>query len=99
MSRRLQRAAGVLLLLLAGMLGLPVAALLLDGETTENLVLPVVLVIMAVVGAAVTVALPSLAPLGATTGRRALTGAGWGLLAAGAGVLVFWLLLSGFDGA
>ena len=45
------------------------------------------------------VALPGLAREGATTGRRAMTGAWWGLLAAAVGVVVFWLLLSGFGGA
>ena len=54
---------------------------------------------MAAVGAVVTIALPGLAREGATTGRRAMTGAWWGLLAAAAGVVVFWLLLSGLSGA
>ena len=54
---------------------------------------------MAAIGAAVTIALPGLAREDATTGRRAMTGAWWGLLAAAVGVVVFWLLLSGFGGA
>lgn len=37
--------------------------------------------------------------VGAPTGRRALTGVWWGLLATFVGVLVFWLLLSGLRGA
>ena len=54
---------------------------------------------MAAIGAVVTVALPALAREGATTGRRAMTGIWWGLLAALVGVLVFWFLLNGFSGA
>ena len=57
------------------------------------------LVAMAAVGAAVTIGLPGLAREGASTGRRAMTGAWWGLLAAFVGVLVFWLLLNGVSGA
>lgn len=99
MSPAVQRVVGVLALLVAGILSLPVAALLLDGPSTENLIVPAQLLVMAGVGAGVVVALPALARAGAPTGRRALTGAWWGLLAAFLGVLVFWLLVNGFDGA
>jgi hypothetical protein len=54
---------------------------------------------MAAVGAAVTIALPGLAGEGAPTGRRALTGAWWGLAAAFVGVVVSWLLVNGLGGA
>jgi hypothetical protein len=54
---------------------------------------------MALTGAVATVALPALARAGAPPPRRALTGIWWGLLAALAGVVVFWLLLNGFSGA
>lgn len=54
---------------------------------------------MALVGAAVTVALPTLARAGAPTSRRAWTGVGWGVLAAIVGVAVFWFLLNGLGGA
>ncbi|MGD9960719.1 hypothetical protein [Nocardioides sp.] len=90
-----QRVLGALVLLVAGMLSLPLAASLLDGQGTENWILPAQLVAMAGIGAGLTVTLPALARAGAPPGRRALTGAGWGLLAAFAGVLVFWLLLNG----
>ena len=99
MSYTVQRVIGVLLLLVAGMLSLPLVASLLDDQGTENWILPAQLLVMTGVGAGVTVALPALARGGAPTGRRALTGAGWGLLAAVVGVLVFWLLLNGFNGA
>ena len=99
MSRSAQRLLGIVVLLVLGMLSLPATAYVLDGPGTENWIVPAQLVGMAAVGAAVTVALPGLAREGATTGRRAMTGAWWGLLAAAVGVVVFWLLLSGFGGA
>lgn len=99
MTRSAQRVLGVVVLLVLGMLSLPVSAYVLDGRGTENWIVPAQLVAMAVLGAAVTVGLPGLAREGASTGRRAMTGAWWGLLAALAGVVVFWLLLNGFRGA
>jgi hypothetical protein len=99
MSPTLQRVVAVLVLLVAGMLSLPLAAYVLDDRGTENWIVPVQLLVMAAIGAGVAVALPAVASNGAATGRRALTGVWWGLLAAFVGVLVFWLLLSGFSGA
>jgi hypothetical protein len=99
MGSTVQRVIGVLLLLVAGMLSLPLAASLLDEQGTENWILPAQLLFMTGVGAGVTVALPALARGGDPAGRRALVGAGSGLLAAVVGVLVFWLLLNGFNGA
>jgi len=99
MSPTLQRVVGVLVMLFVGMLSLPVAAFLLDDRRSENWIVPVQLLVMAAIGAGVTLALPALARAGASTGRRALTGAWWGLLAAFVGVLVFWLLINGFRGA
>ncbi|MDZ5662620.1 hypothetical protein SFC79_12670 [Nocardioides sp. S-58] len=99
MTRPVQRIVGIVVLLVLGMLSLPVSASLLDDQGTENWIVPVQLLAMALLGAAVTVALPGLAREGASTGRRAMTGAWWGLLAALVGVVVFWLLLNGFEGA
>ncbi|MGJ9371921.1 hypothetical protein [Nesterenkonia sp. CF4.4] len=99
MSGAFQRVIGVVLLLGAGALSLPVAASFLDGPGTENWILSVHAGVMAVVGAVCGSALPALAPTGASTTLRALIGAGWGLLAGMVGVLVFWFLLSGFGGA
>jgi hypothetical protein len=93
------RVFGMLMLLVAGVLSLPLAAYVLDDQGTENWIVPVQLLVMAAIGAGVTIAIPALAGAGASTGRRALTGVCWGLLAAFVGVLVFWLLLSGFRGA
>ncbi|MFC7726909.1 hypothetical protein ACFQW6_17490 [Nocardioides sp. GCM10028917] len=98
MSRSAQRVVGIVVLLVLGVLSLPAAASVLE-EGTENWIVPAQLVVMAAVGAAVTVLLPGLAREGATTGRRAMTGAWWGLLAAAVGVVVFWLLISGIGGA
>jgi hypothetical protein len=69
-----QRVVGVLELLVAGMLSLPLAAYMLDDQGTENCSVPVQLLVMAVIGAGVTFALLALARVGAPTGRRALTG-------------------------
>jgi hypothetical protein len=99
MSTTVQRVVGALVLLACGMLSLPLAASVLDGQGTENWIVPVQLLAMAAVGAGVTLALPALARAGAPTERRALTGAWWGLLAAFVGVVVFWLLLNGLRGA
>jgi hypothetical protein len=99
MSRSAQRLVGIVVLVVLGMLSLPVSAYVLDDPGTENWIVPVQLLAMAALGAAVTVGLPGMAREGATTGRRALTGAWWGLLAAFVGVIVFWFLLNGFRGA
>ena len=99
MSRSAQRVVGIVVLLVLGVLSLPAVAFVVDGEGAENWIIVVDLVAMAAVGAVATVALPGLAREGASTGRRAMTGAWWGLLAAFVGVVVFWLLLSGIGGA
>ena len=99
MSPTVQRVVGALVLLACGMLSLPLSAALLDGEGTENWIVPAQLVVMAGIGVGVTLALPALARAGAPTERRVLTGAWWGLLAALVGVVVFWLLISGLRGA
>jgi hypothetical protein len=99
MTRATQRVLGIVVLVVLGVLALPVSAFVIDGEGAENWIIVVDLVAMAAVGAVVVGALPGLARDGATTARRAMTGAWWGLLAAFVGVVVFWLLLSGFSGA
>ena len=99
MSPVAQRVIGIVVLLVLGMLSLPVSAYLLDGQGTENWIVPAQLVAMGAVGAGVTIGLPALAREDATTGRRALTGIWWGLLAAFVGVLVFWFLINGVRGA
>lgn len=99
MTPSVQKVVGALVLLVLGILSLPVVASFLDGEGTENWIIPVQLILMAIIGAAVTVAMPALARAGASTAARAVTGAGWGVLAAVIGLVVFFFLLNGFDGA
>ena len=99
MNPAAQRTIGIVVLLGAGMLSLPMAASFLDGRSTENWIVPAQLLAMALVGAGVTVALPALARDGAPTSRRARTGVWWGLLAAIVGVAVFWFLINGLGGA
>ena len=99
MSPVLQRVIGVAALLITGVLTLPLSAALLDGEGTENWIVPAQLVAMAIVGVAVTLALPAMARAGAPTPRRVMTGLWWGLIATMIGDSIFWFLLSGIGGA
>jgi hypothetical protein len=94
-----QRVGAVLLLLAAGALSLPLAAALLDGEGTENWIVPAQLGGMALVGALVGAALPGLAGDGSSSGRGARFGALVGVVMAVLGVAVFFLLLNGVHGA
>jgi hypothetical protein len=91
------RVLGGVLLLVAGVLSLPISAALLDDPGTENWIIPVQLGAMACLGALAGVALPGFV-IG-TTGRRVAVGAAYGVAAGLVGVVVFFLLLSGFDGA
>ena len=102
MTRSAQRVVGIVLLIVLGMLALPVVAFFADtgdGDGAENWIIPVAVLAMAVIGAALAIALPGLAAEGASTGRRALTGVWWGLLGLLAGLVVFWFLLNGLNGA
>ncbi|MCX6399141.1 MAG: hypothetical protein NTX33_04315 [Propionibacteriales bacterium] len=84
-------------LAVVGCVALPASAYFLDGtDTGENLILPVHAAVTALVGAGLGTAVLSRDHSG---GRRALTGAGLGLLGALAGIVLFFLLLNGFDGA
>ena len=94
-----QRVAALVILLVLGVLSLPLVAAVLDGESTENWIIPVQLLLMAVVGALVGRMVPALAGPDATRGRAVLVGVVAGLAAAVVGLLIFFLLLSGFDGA
>lgn len=91
------KVAGWLLLIAASMLSLPLAAYFLDDPGTENWILPVQLGGMALVGALVGSALPGF--VAGSGKRRAALGAAWGVAAALVGVVVFFLLLSGLEGA
>jgi hypothetical protein len=94
-----QRWTAVLILLVLGIFSLPVTAYFFDGEGTENWIIPVAVLLMAVVGAIVGSMLPGLAGQGATQQRGAMIGAGVGVAMLVVGIIIFFLLLSGFEGA
>jgi hypothetical protein len=89
----------VLILLVLGIFSLPVTAYFFDGEGTENWIIPVAVLLMAVVGAIVGSMLPGLAGPGATQQRGAVIGAAVGVAMLVVGIIIFFLLLSGFEGA
>lgn len=88
---------GWVLLLAAGVLALPLAATFLDDQGNENWILPVDVAVVALLGGVLGAALPGF--VAGTTRRRVLVGAAYGVAAAAVGVVVYFLLLSGFDGA
>ena len=88
---------GWVLLLAAGVLALPLAATFLDDQGNENWILPVDVALVALLGGVLGAALPGF--VAGTTRRRVLVGAAYGVAAAAVGVVVYFLLLSGFDGA
>jgi hypothetical protein len=98
-SAGVQRVIAVVVLVVAGVLSLPVAAAFVDGEGSENWILPAQLGGMAVVGAVVGRLLPGLAGEGSHRARAAWIGAAVGVGAALVGLVLFFLLLNGFDGA
>ncbi len=99
MKQRLQRTLALVVLLVAGIVSLPVAAYLLDGRGSENFILPAQVLGMAAVGAVVGSLLPGLAGDAPTTRRAGGVGAVVGVMMALVGVVLFFLLLNGFDGA
>jgi len=89
----IQRGVSMVLLLAAGILSLPVVAALLDGQSTENLIVPIQLAVMAVVGAITGYLVPSVAGFGSSRARSVMVGAVIGVATALGGVAVFSLLL------
>ena len=89
----LQRGVALVLLLAAGVLSLPVIAAFLDGRSTENLIVPVQLAVMAVLGGLTGYLLPGMAGLGSSSARSAMVGAVVGVAGALGGIAVFSLLL------
>lgn len=94
-----QRWIAVLILLVLGIFSLPVTASFFDGEGSENWIIPVAVLLMAVLGAIVGSMLPGLAGAGATQPRGAMIGAVVGVGMLVLGIVVFFLLLNGFEGA
>ena len=95
----MQRFFALAILLVAGMLSLPVAATAFDGEGSENWILPAQLGGMAALGVLVALAVPDLARGRTSALGRSLVGAGVGVGMAVVGVVTFFLILNGFDGA
>lgn len=94
-----RRFIAVIVLAVTGFFSLPLAAWLLDGSaSTQNLILPFHLVVMALIGAGLARQFPTLTRADDETWTRLLIGAGWGLLVGIIGLIVFWFLLSGFGG-
>jgi hypothetical protein len=94
-----QRVAALLVLLVLGVVSLPLVASVLDGQSTENWILPVQLLLMAGVGALVGWGVPSVAGAQATRPRGILVGAAIGVGCAVLGLLIFFFLLNGISGA
>lgn len=98
-SSPIQRVVALVVLLAAGIVSLPVAAYFLDDEGAENWIIPAALGGMAIVGALVGVVLPGIARPGSSSARAARVGAIAGIVMTLLGVVIFFLILSGFDGA
>jgi hypothetical protein len=94
-----QRVLAYVVLLVLGVLSLPLVASVLDGQGTENWILPVQVLLMALVGAVVGRLVPGIAGDGATRRRAVVVGAVAGVVAAVVGLVVFFVLLSGLGGA
>ncbi len=94
-----QRVIAVAVLLVVGFVSLPLAAALLDGESTENYIVPAQFAVMAVLGAVVGYLMPGVAGAGASQARGAWVGAALGVAAALVALVIFFVLVSGFSGA
>ena len=94
-----KRVVAVVVLVVLGVLSLPLVAWVFDGDGAENWILPVQLMLMGVVGAVVGRLVPELAGEAATPRRAVVVGVLVGVGAAVLGLLIFFLLLSGFEGA
>ena len=95
----MRRAVALLVLLVLGVISLPLVASVLDGQGTENLILPVQLVLMGLAGALAGRLVPTLGGAEASRRRGIIVGALLGLGAAVFGLVIFFLLLNGISGA
>ena len=95
----IQRIVALVVLLAAGIVSLPLSAYFVDEWFSENLILPAALGGMVLLGAIVGALLPGLARAGSSRARAARVGAILGAVVTVIGTLIFFLLLSGFDGA
>ena len=99
MTVSVKRVTAVLVLLVLGFLSLPVVAGVLDGQGSEDWIVPVQLALMAAVGALAGRLVPTLGGADASRRRGVVVGALLGVAAALVGVLLFFLLISGLSGA
>ncbi len=95
----MRRAAALLVLLVLGFVSLPAVAGVLDGQGSENWIVPVQLALMAAIGALAGRLVPTLGGASASRRRGVVAGALLGVAAALVGVLLFFLLISGLSGA
>lgn len=96
----LQRPLALLILLVVGVLSLPISAAFEgEGDNAENWILPIAFIGSAVVGAIVGGLLPGLAGPDASRAKGMRIGAIVGVAMLIVGTIVFFLILSGFDGA
>ena len=95
----MRRIAALLVLLALGVVSLPLVASVLDGQGTENWILPVQLLLMAAAGALAGWLVPSVAGARATRRRGILVGAALGVGCAVFGLVIFFFLLNGISGA
>ena len=95
----MRRVVALLVLLVLGVISLPLVASVLDGQGTENLILVVQLVLMALAGALAGWLVPALGGADASPRRGIVIGALLGLGAAVFGLVIFFLLINGISGA
>ena len=84
-------------LVVLGVLSLPLTAMVFDDAGQEGWIIPVQVVVMALVGAAVGYAVPQLAGDGAARTRGSLVGVLIALVGVVIGLVMYFILLSGFD--
>ena len=95
----MRRIVALLVLLVLGVVSLPLVASVLDGQGTENWILPVQLLLMGGAGALAGGLVPSVAGARATRRRGILVGAVIGVGCALVGLVIFFFLLNGIGGA
>jgi hypothetical protein len=95
----MRRVATLVVLLLLGFVSLPVVAGVINGQGSENWIVPVQLALMAAIGALAGRLVPTLGGADASRRRGVVVGALLGVGAAIVGVLSFFLLISGLAGA
>lgn len=83
----------LVILIAAGIISFPLVAAVLDGPATEDVIVPLHLVLMAVLGAVVGHRLPGLAGVGSSSVRSTSAGACVGVATALAAAALFFLLL------